>query len=264
MPYARYLTVVDVRAEGPPFNDATTYPDAWVEDKIDLASEQIENFTGNFFTPLTRTGVSAIRLDGNGANFLRVPFPIIQVDTVTLIYAARYGADPTYSVDTDELVIYNRHLTQGLQQPDDRKLPGIAIEAFLAYPKEDLNIWPTGEQNIKIEGVFGWTTLAASDTVGETVAGSQIPQSQGATPHTIKRACMLLVRRAWPQLGDFQSVISTTKSLASLTQMKVRDQSVSWAADKGSSSSMIGGTTGDADVDRMLFGFRQTAKMGWA
>jgi len=169
-------------------------------------------------------------------------------------------------VDTDEVLIYNRHLTQGLQKPDDRKLPGISIEAFLAYPKEDLNIWPIGDQNIQIEGIFGWTSLAHDDTVGETIAGSQIPQSQGSTPAKIKRACMLLVRRYFPQLGDFQSVVSTTKSLADLTEMKVRDQSVKWNVSSGSSGGlgMLGGSTGDAEVDRMLLGFRQTAAMGWA
>ena len=191
MPYARYITIAEVRAEGKPFSDSTAYPDPWVQGKIDLASEQIENFTGNWFIAIKRTGVSAIKIDGNGANFLPFPFPIVYIDTITLIYAARYGADPTYAVEPEEVIVYNRHLTQGLVSPDDRKNPGMSIEAFLAYPKEDLNVWPRGDQNVQIEGKFGWTALASTDTVGETVAGSQKPQSEGTTPLMIKRACML-------------------------------------------------------------------------
>lgn len=265
MPIARYLTVDQVRAQGHPFSDATLYPDADIEEAIDIASSEIENFTGNWFTAITRDGVAAIELDGNGGNFLPLPCPIIQIDSITLIYAARYGADPTYSVETDEVLIYNRHLTQGLVSPDDRKNPGISIEAFLAYPKEDLNIWPEGDKNIKIEGVFGWTELAHDATVGEDPAGSQIPISQGVTPPMIRRAAKLLVRRHLPKVGDFHSLLSTTKPISQITVMKARDQSVSFAAPKASQDmSVIGGSTGDPDVDRILLNFRRAPRMEWA
>lgn len=267
MPIARYLTIAQVRAQGYPFSDDTIYSDDDVLDAIDIASGDIERFTGNWFTPIERSGVAAVELDGNGGNFLPLPFPIIEIDSITLIYAARYGADPTYSVETSEVLIYNRHLTQGLISPDDRKNPGISIEAFLAYPKEDLNIWPEGDKNIKIEGTFGWTELAYGDTVGEDPEGSQIPISQGSTPKKIVRACKLLVRQHLPKIGDFQGLVSVTQPITNIKEMKARDQSVTFG-NQGSAETqtfgMVGGSTGDPTVDRMLLDFRKVPRMVWA
>ena len=265
MPIARYMTVADVRLEGPPFNDAVTYPDAWVEKKIDLASEQIESFTGNWFESIERTGVSAIQVDGNRSNFLPLPFPIVYIDSITIIYEARYGADTSYEIDLTEVTVYNRHLTQGLVSPNDRKLPGISIDDFLGLPNDSLSTWPEGEQNVHLEGKFGWTSLAFGATVGETVVGSQIPQSEGVTPPLIERACMMLVRKYWPKMGDFHGMMSASKSIADITRIKVRDQEVNYSVPKDNNSGvMIGGTTGDADVDRILLDFKQTKKMKWA
>lgn len=266
MPIARYLSVAEVRAEGYPFDDATAYPDAYIEDVIDIASGDIERFTGNWFTSIERSGTAALELDGNGGNFLPLPCPIVKITSITLIYAARYGADPVYSVEISEVLIYNRHLTQGLRHPDDRKNPGISIEAFLAYPKEDLNVWPEGDKNIKLEGKFGWTELASGASVGQTAADSQIPLSEGVTPPKIKRACKLLVRRHLPRMGDFHGLISVQQPIGNITGMKNRDQSIQYGKPSGVANSMglVGGSTGDPDVDRMLLDFRRVPRMAWA
>ena len=269
MPRARYISVADVRAEGPPFSDSTTYNDAWVNAKIDLASEQIEKFTGNWFVPIEHAGAAAIKVDGSGGPFQPLPFPIVSVDSITLIYAERYGADASYEIDLSEVTVYNRHLTQGLVSPDDRKRPGLAIEDFLGYPKEDMSYWPKGRQNVVIEGTFGWTELAFDDTVGETESGSQIPGSEGSTPAIIKRACMLLVRRAWPKVGDYHGMVGVGKPMSSIVRMQARDQSVGFASPTAAAGAtatgmMIGGTTGDPDIDRMLLGFRRAPGMEFA
>jgi hypothetical protein len=266
MPIARYLTLAEVRAHGYPFSDSSVYSDDEINEAIDIASGEIEQFTGNWFTSIERSGTAAVELDGNGGNFLPLPFPIIQIDSITLIYAARYGADPVYSVDTSEVLVYNRHLTQGLQNPDDRRNPGLSIEAFLAYPKEDLNIWPEGDKNIKIEGTFGWTELASNAGVGQTAADSQIPLSEGVTPYKIKRACKLLVRRHIPKISDYHGLVSTMQPIGGIAEMKSRDQSVKFNKPGGAQASMglVGGSTGDPDVDRMLLAFRRIPRMAWA
>jgi hypothetical protein len=260
MPHARYLTVAEVRAEGYPFNDTTTYNDAYVEGKIDTASEQIEKFTGNWFASKDRP----FQLDGDGGNFLKVPAPIVQIDSITITTHARFGVDTTYEVDLTEVRVYNRHLTQGLLSPDDRKNPGIAIESFLAEPYESLDFWPSGDQNVFLEGKFGWTELGSSDTPGETAVGSQIPTSKGVTPFLIKRACMLLVRKHFPKVGDYQGLLSTG-AITGVRKLQARDQTVDFGAGGGGTGMRyVGGSTGDEEIDRILLGFRRVPAMRWA
>jgi hypothetical protein len=265
MPHARYLTVAEVRAEGYPFSDTTTYNDAYVESKIDIASEQIEHFTGNWFASLSRT----LSLDGDRGHILKVPAPIVQIDTITIVTASRYGVSSTYNVDLTEVQVYNRHLTKGLLSPDDRKNPGIAIESLLAEPVESLDFWPEGDQNIQIEGKFGWTELAHDVTPAETATGSQIPADEGVTPFLIKRACMLLVRRHFPKAGDYQALLSTG-AVSNVRRFQARDQSVTFGSGGGGfggggpSMNFVGGSTGDDEVNRILLGFRRIPEMGWA
>ncbi len=262
MPVARYLTVAEVRAEGDPFNDVTTYPDSWVEDKIDLASGQIEKFCGHWFASKART----LSIDGSGRKTQPVPAPIVQIDTITIISPTRFGLTTTYSIELTEVQVYNRHLTKGLISPDDRKNPGIAIESFLAEPYGDTDFWPTGEQNITLEGKFGWTELAFDVDPGETSPGSQVPTSEGITPPEIKRACMLLVRQSFPQLGDYSGSLSTG-AITGVRKLQARDQSVEYGAGRSTQDQglkYVGGTTGNEIVDRMLLGFKRIPPMEWA
>lgn len=261
MPVARYLTVAEVRAEGAPFNDATAYPDAWVEGKIDLASEQIERATGQWFVPKART----ILVNGSGGRKLRLRHPIVKLDAITIIYRARYGANPEYAIDIDEVRVFNRHLTQGLQNPDDRKMPMLEILDWLSYEPEDIGEWPAGVQNIELDGVFGWTELDYATDPAETSQGSQVPADQGSTPFLIKRACMLLVRRYFPKVGDFAGLMGATRS-GDIKSMKTRDQSITYdsARTSGGSGVLAAGLTGDPEIDGILISHRVTPAMAWA
>jgi hypothetical protein len=263
MPVERYATIAEVRAEGAPFNDDTTYDDDWVQSKIDLASGQIEKFCGHWFASKSRT----VRIDGNRRKTLTVPLPIVQIDTITIISPTRFGSTTTYGVDLTEVQVYNRHLTQGVVSPDDRKNPGIAVESFLAEPLDDTDRWPDGDQNIILEGKFGWTELAYGVDPAETSPGSQIPANEGVTPPEIKRACMLLVRQSFPQLGDYSGSLSTG-AIKGVRTMKARDQAVEFGSGRtgGEDAGLkyVGGTTGDENVDRILLGFRRVPPMMWA
>jgi hypothetical protein len=261
VPFALYCTRADVRAEGYPFSDATTYPDAWVDEKIALASQRIESVTGHWFTSLART----IRIDGQETPILRVPFPIVQVDTIKIIYEERYGADPEYEIDIAEVSVYNRHLTMGLLSPDDRSSPAIEVKSSLSYPRTLLSDWPKGHQNVELTGKFGFTELGASDPVGFDDEDLQTPLSEGSTPVEIKRACLLLVRRFFPMLGDFHGLMGATRS-QDITRMKTRDQSISYAKRQtGEGSDWTGsGLTGDPEIDGILIKYKRKMRMAWA
>ena len=261
MPVARYITAAEMRAEGPPFSDVVAYPDAYVNARIDMASEFIERATGQWFTPKART----LLVDGSGGRKLRIGHPIVQINTITIIYRARYGAHPEYAINLAETRVGNRHLTQGLINPDDRRLPTIEILDWLSYEPEDIGEWPAGVQNIKLEGVFGWTELDQSITPAETVADSQIPAAQGATPFLIKHVCKLLVRHFWPKIGDFSGLMAATKGGA-ITNMKTRDQSVTYGNTQtgGGEGVMPAGLTGDWEIDNILIDHRITPAMKWA
>lgn len=73
-----------------------------------------------------------LRLDGDGTNELHLPIPIVSITSVT---------DDSGLVDSDDYVVYNREI------PNDKDKPYI-VKTYGTFPK--------GNQNIVVEGVFGW------------------------------------------------------------------------------------------------------------
>lgn len=234
-----YATVAALRDEGLP----TTVDDARAVLGLERATATIDRVTRQWFEPRTRTFI----VDANGGRDLLLNVPIITATSTTII---------TEAVPAADLVIYNRHLTQGLLNPDDRANPRIAWREY-DYPagigslERGARQWFPGRQRVTIVGVFGYTELGATDTPGETSPGSQVPVSYGATPDLIRYCCLrLALRYAYPLASGSGDDIRNQRRLTGET---TRDQSYSLAAPGAAGGSW--GATGDEEVDSLLTTF---------
>ena len=245
MPINNYCTLEEVREEGfgltPPFTDPR------VNRAIRIASTLIESATGRWFGSKSRS----IQFDGTGGTILPVYVPIIRIDTIEIVFDIS-GVTDSQVVDLASAQVYNRHLTMGLTAPDDRDAPRLELRAVLGG---DFFItrWPRGEQNIRLTGKFGFTELDPDDAVGETVAGSQIPLSEGEVPADIQDVCIRLVKRHLPLLANDSDMEDVERGF-DITEVETRDQKIKWGG-KSSSSGLLGGSmglTGDRWIDSVL------------
>ncbi len=225
-----YCSVQDIRDQG---WDATEAPEADVVRGIAWASSYIEQATGQWFAPRYRR----IVLDGSGYDRM-----FLQIPPIALMEA--YVDGVTESVGN--LHVYNRHLTHGILDPDDRENPMIAFD-------EALNLTAFGTQRmsygfssfeaagkiVALVGIFGCTELPLGTQPGETSAGSQIPLSYGGVPPLIEWAAIrLTLMKMFPANGENGGGGALERRII---QEKTMDQSVKYAG--GSSSAT---TAGDA------------------
>jgi hypothetical protein len=242
-----YVTVGDVRAEG---ITATMATDAQIATGILRATAMIDQVTRQWFQPRART----FKLDGRSGLDFALNIPIVKVDSVTIAGTL---------VEAGALQIYNRHLTEGLLNPDDRRNPRIAWAADydLADPYR-LDRYATrfqkSFQRVAITGVFGWTELSPYDVPGETAPGSQVPVSYGETPELIKLACMRLTISNMAPLATGSSEFANA---ARVVQEQTRDQSIRYADTSGTPDALYG-MTGDLIVDNILCNFAAPFNVG--
>lgn len=253
MPVNLYCTLQEVRDEGV---DATAFPDAKVNKKIRLASTHIENVTGHWFGAKDRT----LRINGIGGPELPVHIPIIKIDTATLLFDVQ-GLTTSQELDIESLQVYNRHLTMGLINPDDRDAPRVVLRAF-SGGGFFLTKWPMGDQNIELVGTFGYTELDSTDTVGETVAGNQIPVAQGVVPADITDVCLRLVVRNLPDIGDTDATDDEARR-GDTKRVKTRDQEVEYFGRQTSEGFAGWGLTGDAIIDSTLSRYMRAPHMAF-
>lgn len=227
---AGYVTLVDVRNEG--FGEAAV-TDAQIARAAWLATTLIDRVTGQWFEPRRRY----LRLDGRGGPDLFLAIPIIGLNEIQV------GLTPATVIPRtrDSVAIYNRHLTQGLNAPDDRNNPRIGYAGGQGR-------WPRGTQNVYLDGYFGHTELGPDDAVGEASGGNQFPLSYGRTPALIKRAALLLtVQFMWGLAsGRGAEIIAASRIVSETT----RDQSYSLQPLSAADAEF--GITGSAEVDSIL------------
>lgn len=238
-PSEGYCTIAQLREEG---LTTTMAADAVLTRKIALATAYIDKATGRFFEPRTME----YHLDGRGRRMLLLDEPIIYIAAVELS-SDLYGGTP---VDASYYKVYNRHLTEGLTHPDDRENPKIELiqvdETYYNYVPvfgAGLN-WPIGTQNIKVNGIFGYT-----DPDGT---------AYGKTPDAIVEACKMLVIRNHAKLADPSRDEWTRRAM--ITSERTRDQSIS-LADPGSRG-MATRFTGDPEIDQILAAYSRPPVMG--
>lgn len=248
-----YTTVAALREEGVTPAMAS---DARLLTLIDRVSTMIDNYTGRFFEPQNRT----YRLDGRGRQVQLINDPIISIEHVRILNADPYPGI-TQTLQPDQLIIYNRHLTENLRSPDDRDNP--RIEFFYAdtrYPGAwsnqplvsslmNLTRFPIGVQNIEVEGVFGYTDYDGTPL--------------GKTPDLISYAAMLMVIRQLPLLAADEDRFDI-RNRNRITKFKTRDQEVSYAAPSAvRPAHQAGGMfTGDPEIDNILASFMRPPALG--
>ena len=186
---------------------------------IDEASRTIDRLTGWFFSPRLRT----YRIDGRGTPSLEPPAPPIRIDALSLGGSA-------VSTDPDDLVVVGAPVQPGFDGPR------LTLRHGRRFPK--------GRGNVEVEGLWGYTEDDGSP--------------HGRTPLEIRRACMMLVLRALPPLGDADAA-GEARSRWRLLEERTRDQS--YRLDRDARPAPL---TGDPDVDAILGRYRRPPAMGAA
>jgi hypothetical protein len=153
-----YCTIDDLRDEGFP---ACDFSDRRVQRAIDLACDIIDRATGRFFVPRDLV----IDVNWRGQPELLLEQPIIRVDKI--VWVNTDGSESTPPLDLRDRIIFNRHVSQGLTEPDDREDPKVSWQ-FISpgslvprprplRPRLVQSILTRRAQNVRITGKFGYT-----------------------------------------------------------------------------------------------------------
>jgi hypothetical protein len=246
-----YASVQDMRDEGVTETEAS---DARLITAIRLAESYVERTTGRWFYPRLLT----LKFDGKRSEYLEVGPPIILLDNIRMLYEPVVGGFTFETIGVDSVRVYNRHLTQGLIDPDDREAPKVVFEDF---DWQTVARWWVGNQNVVLDGYFGYTVLGPHDPVGETFFGSQVPLAHGSTPLEFSDVVKRLVVRWLPQRGDLDAVDDAARR-GQISKIKTRDQEINYAVGGKSPSAALGGAfTGDPYIDPIIAMFKRPANI---
>lgn len=239
-----YTTLAKVREEGAP----SSITDAQLYTAIRAATDYVELTTGRRFSPETKS----FRLDGDGGRLLILDEPIIAVSELRID-----AGDDGDALDPEVYVVYNRHLSQNLRNPDDRNNPRIGfrginggIDEWRTFHYHTHSSWPKGRQNIVLSGVFGYT-----DWDGGPV---------GKTPDLICRVTAMLAMRYLPHTAATADLKWQQANGERIKSEKTADQSY----ELFSPSLLSGGTgrgggpyTGVQEIDQILVAYRRPPMM---
>ncbi len=226
LPKLGYISVQDLRDEG--LTSTTKYPDARLNERIDYWSRQVEQWTGLVF----EARKMVIEVDGQGTFEQSFDMPIVSIESINIIE----GEFPRASLrmfDLSDVVIYNRHLSQGLTSPDDREDPRIGNAYF-----------PRGRMNVRISGTFGYTDV------------------RGQTPVQIKRVLKLLVMRDKELLNSPYRKNSLLSGLAGTLISETTDGHSYRLAAPTRAAAATGYYTGDPEIDMILSEFSRPMRIG--
>jgi len=249
-----YITPDDVWAEGyvnPP----------WTPDKvwrgIDRACATIDALCRQWFEPR----YAQFTFDGTDHDQMWLDLPICALHALN---------QDDVVVELDDVEVFNRHLTRGQLNPDDRANPKVtyALDFFPGYRGRrrriyaDAALFGAGRKNVLLKGVFGYTELGAGDIAAETVDGSQVPISYGQTPAEIKRACLLLALTYMLPADEQQEAALQSR----VTKIKTRDQEIQFSDPGGGGANPDAsyGLTGNIEVDNILMRYTGPLRMGAA
>lgn len=214
-----YCLISDLREEGITADMAS---DDRLAAKIEEVSAWIEEVTGRFYEPRPLS----ITVDGHGGKRLMLDMPIVGVSSI-------YVDDEL--IDPSLYVVYNRHLSQRMTRPDDRDDPAIQLKKESDLFGFGIPTFKEGFQNIRIEGVFGYTEPDGSPS--------------GRTPRLIRALTKHLVVRWYPKLGDDEERFDVINRWR-VAEEKTRDQSVRFAVPRPRGGDLV--FTGDTEIDALI------------
>lgn len=234
-----YCDIADLRAEGVP---VSVISDVDLQAAIDRATTMVDFYTGQWFAPRSRT----FTLDGRNAPTMFLGIPIISITSLTV---DDLGLLP------DEYVIYNRHLTENLVNPDDRENPRVELEqpregTILYRQTSGRRLFPRGERNVELVGEFGYTDYDGTAT--------------GTTPPLICHVTKLLVMREMWRMFDQSDDRDDAARRRWITKLKTRDQEIGYSAPTGGNMGRqgVGPFTGDPEIDTILMQYRRPIHIG--
>lgn len=187
---------------------------------IEEASALIDRLTGWWFEPRWRS----FRIEGRGTRTLEPPVPPIRLERM-----AFYGNEVDFRTPHEVWSI------RGAPVGPDFVAPRIT---------RDRGVFPRAAGSIELEGVWGYTEHDGTP--------------MGRTPLAIRRACMLLVMRMLPRLGDVDA-LDDARNRWRVIEERTRDQSVKMAPPRRE-----GELTGDAEIDDILARYRRPHGLGAA
>lgn len=219
--------------------------DLQLQKHITRASRVVERVTGRIFEPR----FAFRRGGGNSSRKYAMGDPIVSVSSVGIDTQPTQTGD--LAVELDLLRIYNRHLSEGLIDPDDREDPmiefvhsddlfGIRFVPFRGISLRSL-AWPIGVQNIHVRGVFGYTEADGSPW--------------GETPELIQHVTRLLVARELHKLGSDEREDAQWRWR--VKSEKARDVQIDMV-----DLPQWGGMVGDPAIDSILSSFTRPPRLG--
>lgn len=241
-----YCSLASLRDEGV---KVTRMSDDRAQALILRASKYVEMFTGRYFYPQPKT----LRVDGTNSRGLPLDEPIVAISGLAVSLVSEFTASDLQVLE-DTYRIYNRHLTLGLLNPDDRESPRLEfvhdddlkgvnyVVPTSGYRLTQL-IWPKGQQNVRIVGVFGYTEPDGSWC--------------GRTPELIQVATRLLCFRYLANPGTDARDDSVKRGR--LLSEHTKDQGYQLAK-----LSSFAGYTEDPEIDSILCAFTRPPKLGAA
>jgi hypothetical protein len=239
-----YCSVESLRIEGV---TSARLSDIAVQRHILQASRYVEMFTGRVFCPVPKV----IRIDGTNGRGISLEEPIVAIQGLAVSLVSQFTASDL-QVLADTFRVYNRHLTLGLLNPDDRDNPHLEfvhdddlkgvnyVVPTSGYRLTQL-IWPKGQQNCRIEGVFGYTEPDGS--------------WWGRTPELIQLVTKMLCFRYLDRLGT--SLHDDAIKRGRVISEHTKDQGYTL-----SHPSSFNAYTGDTEIDTILVNFTRPPKFG--
>jgi hypothetical protein len=209
-----YCLLADIRDEGFASSGASGISDLRALTLIRKVSVFIERWTRRFFEPRYRT----ITLDGGRGPSQWVQDPIVALDSAYL---------DTELVDPTCYKVFNRHIAEGLTNPDDRDNPRVTFTRITRVLSEvntydrpfyNRQVWWPGPRNVQLAGLFGYTDPDPD-------------YPPGSTPEMIRHVAMLLFAREMLPLSDGDGRDDAANAYR-VDSLRTRDQSVTYGADR--------------------------------
>lgn len=234
-----YALISDMRDEGVAEGEAS---DARILRVLSMQARYIERITRRYFRPVFRSQV----FDGSGSRGCLFGDPLIALVDVSL------GQPALTVVSRETFRVYNRHIANGMTEPDDRNDPKIEFAHFsdLVYGRRGAatvssplfgipwrdHFFPEATQNVTVRGLWGYTDFDGGP--------------MGKTPELITQAQKLLVLREIPTMaGCGSDERDDIRYRPRLTGEKTRDQQYTREAEINTPF------TGDRAIDDILLSF---------
>jgi len=231
---ANYTGYISVRRAIQDEYVMTTDATATVQRYICRASQQVEVWTRRWFEPR----YVVMKVAGTERSQLLLREAIIAIEDVYAIWQTTTGQD-TYKFEQYLYKVYNRQL-DGPAELDDRWNPLLYLtDVDGTIPRVEGFAWPYGNQNIQIQGVFGFTDPQHDPHAGEVLIGE--------TPRPIAQVVGALVNR---YLEDPMLSSAMVHQPGTISMAKTRDQS--YRRGGGGGTTETSNMSGDPILDQIL------------